>query len=112
MSHFIEYDLEDGSSILVEAPEDLNIDDENSGIEEVSIGGKVIIKSTKTFNDALSSVKKSFIKFNSQFQDLDVDELELTASIKMTGEASFGLGALGAEGTMQIKLKWNKKKQA
>lgn len=106
MPNYIEFDLGNDSSILIEAPDDSNFDEENSGIEEVSIGDKVVLKAKKTFSEALSSVKKSFVQFNEQFQDLDVDEMELTASIKMTGEATFGLGNIGAEGSMAIKLKW------
>lgn len=110
MPEYIEFTLDDNSTILIEAPSDF--DEDYSGIEEVSVGDNAIKKAQKTFSQALSSVKKSFVEFNKNFQDLDVDEMELTASIKMTGKATFGIGNLGAEGSMQIKLVWKNPKKA
>lgn len=108
MATFVEYELEDGTTILVEttAPQ-------TSGITKASRDkvGNVIAQAGQKFEDAFASVKKSAVIVRHQLEDMRADEVEVTFGLKATGEfGNFAIGQVGGEANYTVKLKWNNKK--
>lgn len=101
MTEYIEFETADGTKVLIE------VATPKHGIAKAGVKD-VIRKATAKLEDALGSVKKSFMAVQAQFKEMKADETELTASIKLTSEGNFAIGKVGGEGTLEIKLKWNK----
>ena len=105
MATYIEYTLEDGSTLLVEV-------DESTGgaIKAADASGNVIIKAEEKFKDALKSVKSSVATLWQGLADLAADDIEVTFGIKTAGEVGlFAVCKAGAEVNYEVKLKWSKK---
>ncbi len=103
MSTFVQYTLEDGSTILVES------DESEGGLVNVSQDGNIILEAGDKFTKALHSAKKSAIALVGELSDLPIDEMEVTFGLKTAGEAGiFAIGKIGTECNFQIKLKWTR----
>lgn len=105
MATYIEYTLEDGSTLLVEV-------DESTGgaIKAADASGNVIIKAEEKFKDALKSIRGSVATLWQGLADLDADDVEVTFGIKTVGEVGlFAVCKAGAEMNYEVKLKWTKK---
>lgn len=103
MSEYIEYELEDGISILVEVPDDLSSDlvKESSTLEKTAITAK------KTFGDSLEGVRVQAKLLRKKLEDLRADEVEVKFSLKTTGElGNFAIGKVGVEANYEVTLKW------
>jgi hypothetical protein len=108
MATYIEYQLEDGTTILVEADQP-----QPSGVTKASRdkAGNVITSVNQKFEDAFAGVKKSALVLRRQLEDIRADEVEVTFGLKATGEAgNFAIGKVGMEGNYTVKLKWSNKK--
>lgn len=105
MATFIEYQLEDGTTILVETPEP-----KTGGVTKASRDplGNAIVSANKKFEAAFDSVKKSAVIVRRQLEDLRADEVEVVFGLKATGEAgNFAIGQVGVEANYTVTLKWN-----
>ncbi len=105
MATYIEYKLEGGSKVLVEA-------DASTGraTKAANRGGDVIIPVDQKLENALSAAKHTATAIWHQLTELDADEVEVTYGIKTIGEAGlFAVCKLDAEANYTIKMKWNKK---
>lgn len=103
MPSFVQYTLEDGSTILVESEE------VEGGLVGVSQDGNVILEAGQKFTQALRSAKQSAIALVNEFRDLPIEEMEVTFGLKTSGEAGiFAIGKVGAESNFQVKLKWRR----
>lgn len=103
MATYIEYRLQDGGTILIEADDNTNLP------TKASAGADAIKEAEKMFEEALASVKSAVGAFRSQFADLETDEVEVSFTIKATGEAGvFAVCKVGAEASFNISLKWKK----
>ena len=103
MSGYIEYQLEDGISILIEVPDDPSSDLVKGphNIEETVVTAK------KTFGDALEGVRVQAQLLRKKLEDLRADEVEVKFSLKTTGElGNFAIGKVGVEANYEITLKW------
>lgn len=107
MATYIEYTLEDGSTLLVE------VDASTEGaIKAADSSGNLIIKAEKQFKDALASVKQSVKMLGRELSELAPDEVEVTFGIKTTGEAGmFAVCKVGGEMNYEVKLRWSKQEQ-
>ena len=105
MSTYIEYQLEDGSTVLVEAEAA-----EDSGIVPAATrGGDQRLPSKVNFKDAFSSVKGAIKEVIAEFDDLHIDEAEIKFGLKATAEAGvFAISKVGGEMTYEVTLKWRK----
>jgi hypothetical protein len=105
---FIEYDLEDGTTILVMAPESAS-----SGVVQASrTKDTVIIKAIKKFEEAFEPIKKQAISLRRTFIDLQADEVEVSFSLTADGEVgNFAIGKAGVEANYEVTLKWNNVKR-
>jgi len=104
MATYVEYTLEDGSTLLVEV-------DESTGgaIKAADASGNVIIKAEEKFKDALKSVRTSVAAMWQGLADLDADDVEVTFGIKAVGEVGvFAVCKAGTEVNYEVKLTWTK----
>lgn len=105
MTTYIEYDLEDGITLLIETVE------KTSGVTKASKVGNVIASVGQKFEDAFTGVKKSAMVLCHQLEELQADEVEVTFGLKATADAgNFAIGQVGAEANYMVKLKWNNNK--
>jgi hypothetical protein len=102
MSNYIEYPLDDGTTILVEV-------EESGGIVKASTKPGEPIPSKLNFKKAFTTVHSSIKEVMAEFDDLHVEEAEIKFGIKSIGEAGFfAIGKVGGEINYEIKLKWKK----
>lgn len=108
MSTYVEYTMNDGTKVLIEA--DMTSE---YAVKAADLGGNAIIPSGKSLEEALGAAKKMVSALWHELTDLDADETEVTYGIKTTGEAGlFAVCKLGVEANYTIKLKWSKKPSA
>lgn len=106
MTTYVEYTLDDGSSLLVEADEDYG-----EGIVKAARDqeGNQITKTNKRFVEALHGAKVSTLALIEELKDLPTNELEITFGLKTTGEAGiFAVGKVGMEANFEVKVKWKR----
>lgn len=104
MTIYFEYELDNGTVILVEG------NDEQGGVVKASSGGEIIRVGGK-FAEALESVKRSARLLREKLDDLIADEIEVKFGLKATGEVGnsfFAIGKLGTEANYEVTLKWKK----
>lgn len=105
MSNFYEYQLEDGTTVLVQTSQK-----KPAGLTKVSRGdkvGNVISSVNQKFTDAFAGVKASAVVLRRQLEELQADEVEVTFGLTATGEfGNFAIGQVGAEANYEITLKW------
>jgi hypothetical protein len=105
MSTYIEYELSDGTTILVEAK-----DVEPRGLVRASLSGdNVIVKAGKKFGEALEGVQAQAKEFIAKLKPTEADEVEVKFSLKSTGElGNFAVGSVGVEAAYEVTLTWKK----
>jgi hypothetical protein len=109
MTTYIEYELEEGLTCLVETKED-----QTSGIVKAARkeGEPEIIKAENKFSAALEGVHRSAVAIRNKLEDLQADEIEVTFGLKTTGKVgNFAIAEVGVEANYSVKLKWTNMKQ-
>ena len=105
MATYIEYELEDGSTLLIAADEPAD-----GVIKAGAVGEQVIQKSQKKFEEAIKAIKPSVAALYQQLCDMEAEEVEVAFGLKVMGEAgNFAVGKLGVEANYQVTLKWSSK---
>ena len=105
MTTYIEYKLDENTTILVEAPEDAG------GFVKASRGSGEPVPSKLNFKQAFANVKGSIKAVMAEFDDLHVEEAEIKFGLKSIGEAGiFAIGKVGGEMNYEVTLKWKKEK--
>jgi prophage DNA circulation protein len=103
MANYIEYELEDGATILIQA-----VNSTEQGIVQASGDGHTVTKAVKSFREALADIKESAAIFADEMSVLQVDEMEVCFGITATGElGNFAVGKVGLEANYQVTLKWS-----
>jgi len=105
MLNYIEYELGDGATILIEGPE------EAGGIVKASreVGEPATTKAKKSFSDALKDVKTQATLLIKEVEDLHVTEAEIKFGINTVGEiGNMAIGKLGVGVNYEVTLKWKK----
>lgn len=106
MATYIEYDLENGATILIEAP-----GGETGGIVKASRGdGEVAkVKAKKGFADALKDVRVQAKLLLNEIEELHVNEAEIKFGINTVGElGNMAIGKVGVGVNYEVTLKWTK----
>ena len=105
MTTYIEYELDEKTTILVEAPEDVG-----SGVVKASrAGDKAPVKAEKTFREAWKSVKVQAKMLIAEVEDLHVEEAEIKFGVNVTGSAgNVAIAQVGLGVNYEITLKWKK----
>ena len=103
MATYVEYELEEGGTILIAA-------DEAIGGLVPAGRGDMIKQAGIKFEEAFASVKSWVSALSKQLSQMDAEELEISFGLKTMGElSSFAIGKLGAEANYQVTLKWSNK---
>ena len=102
MSTYIEYELENGTTVLVETTET-----EEVGIVKASRGGEAIKKAEQTFSEALDAISAQARELKTKLEGLRADEVSVKFGLKVAGEAgNFAIGKVGIEANYEVTLKW------
>jgi hypothetical protein len=102
MTHYIEYELEDGTKVMVEGEEPAG------GVVRASRSSEAT-KSKIGFKEAFAGARASIREVIAEFEDLHVYEAEIKFGMKSTGEAGiFAIGKVGGEMNYEVTLKWKK----
>jgi hypothetical protein len=100
MSTFVEYKLDDDTTILIETQEE-------GGMKKASIGGNKIVKAQMKFSEALKGVKMQAKSLLKEIEDLHVNEAEIKFGITTSGElGNMAIGKIGVDVNYEITLKW------
>jgi hypothetical protein len=101
---FLEYTLDDGTTVLIQAPADMQ---PSGPVKSAGIAQQNIVQAERTFNEALESVRKQAKQLRQKLEDLRADEVEVTFSLTATGEVgNFAIGKVGIEANYEVTLKW------
>jgi hypothetical protein len=105
MPTYVEYQLDDQTTILVEAPKD-----EAGGIvQAANEDGVATVKAKKTFADALKDINLQAKMLLKEINDLHVEEAEVKFGINTVGELGImAIGKVGVGVNYEITLKWKK----
>lgn len=106
MATYIQYDLEDGSTILIEAPDEYSDD----GLIPAARGGKNrFLPSKKKFQQAFEEAKHHALILLKELDTIPVEEAEIKFGLTTIGEAgNFAIGKIGLSVNYEITLKWKK----
>lgn len=103
MPTYIEYKLEDGSTLLVEAESSMR------GVVKASRGGVDVVQAGKNFSEALGSIRGSLRALVAELDALKVEGAEVKFGLKAVGEAGvFAVGKVGGEMNYEVTLQWKK----
>ena len=106
MTTYIEYELENNSTILIESP-DVDIAEvikTSNGVTELAKR-----KAKKSFLDALRDVQVQAKLLIKEIEELHVDEAEIKFGVNTVGElGNMAIGKIGAGINYEITLKWRK----
>ncbi len=114
MSKYVEFPLEGGGTILIEA------EDENkttSGFVRSGAGDaakEAVEQAKQSFDASIENVRKSANLLVTKLRDLSEppDEMEVTFSLKASGElGNIAVGKAGAEANYSVRLKWKKEEK-
>ena len=106
MPTYVEYDLGDGATLLVEATEGISeeIVRASRGSEEATV-----VKAKKTFTEAFQVIKEQSKMLLNELDSLKVNEAEIKFGINTTGElGNLAIGKIGVGVNYEVTLKWKK----
>ena len=107
MSHYVPYDLDDGSTLLIEIPEDL------SSVVKAARehGTPPLLENKLRFGEALSAARKSAVELRKALAEARADEVEVEFGLKATGElGNFAIAKAGVEANYRVTMTWKKER--
>lgn len=109
-TQLVQFELEDGESILVELQESAT-----SGLEPVSkkkLNGLEAVQSSKNLAQALDQLRPVASLLKSRLDGIKdpADEVSVKFGIKLSGQAGMILTKVGAETTFEISMTWHNNK--
>ena len=103
MSVLISVPLENGTSIVVEAPEELM----PPGVERASRPGEVVQQASETLEEALDKtlvpVARAVI---GRLDEIGPQGVEVTVGLKFSAEAGLVVSKIAGEASLAVKLTW------
>jgi len=108
MTHFVEFELSDGTTIAIESDDQMH---RAAGPVPVSSShGKIIEKATCTFEEAILKVKPIAESIINQVNRLSkpADEVSVEFGLKLDGSIGSVIAKTGGEANFKIALKWVK----
>lgn len=107
MSTYLEYELDDGATVLIQASDQEPRASLPPGGARRGEGEAVVVRVHKRLSDALAGVKAQAAHLRQQLDDLRADEVEVKFALKATGElGNFAVGNVGMEANYEVTLKW------
>jgi hypothetical protein len=103
MATYVEYQLADGATLLVEADAPVEM-----GVVKASreIAGNVINAANLSFEDSLAGVRRSAEILVEQLRSLHTEEITVTFKLKATGQLGFAIARGSLEANYEVTLKW------
>lgn len=113
MTKYIEFPLEDGGTILVETPDEPARPGSGFVRGAADPASEWADKAQKTFDQSMLNVRSSAEKLVKHLSALGPDEMEVSFSLKATGElgGNLAIAKAGAEANYNVLLKWRKEKE-
>ncbi len=114
MASFVEFQLDDGSTILVEAAEQ---DAYQAGLVKSALGDRVretVVEAKISFDQAMNAVQHSAATLIEKVRSLSdpPDEVEITFGLKLSGDVgNFAIAKVGAESNYTVTLTWKRKSE-
>src|SRR6266566_3989342 len=105
MKQLVEYELEDGSTILVE------VDLPEAGLERAGRGDQ-IVKAKERFGDALEQIKPIAHTVFSKLGGLAADEIGVAFGIKLSAKVGVILASADTEANFTVSLTWKREQAA
>lgn len=101
MRQLVEYELDDGSTIVVE------VDLPEAGIERAGRGDQ-IIKAKEHFDDALEHIKPLAQTVIAKLEGLSADEIDVEFGIKLSAKVGVILASADSEANITVRLNWKR----
>jgi hypothetical protein len=107
MKRYIEFPLEDGSTILVETEEI----ESTGGVVRAARPSEVISQASQTFEQALDKVRPAATAIVKKLRGLSdpPDEMAVEFGIKLSADAGAFIASAGVEANYKVTLKWVRK---
>lgn len=104
MTRLIEFTLDNTTSVLVEAADDLPA----TGMERVSERGVVAELASDAFDAALAGIKPIAASVMAQLKDAvaDAKEVQVEFGIKLSASAGVVIAKASTEGHCKVAIKW------
>lgn len=105
MKQLIEFELEEGGSILVEVEAS-----EETGMVQAKRGGEVVQRAQQTFEEAMDKVRPAAQAIIHKLRALHdpPDEIEVEFGLKMDAKAGALVAAAGVEANYKVTLTWKR----
>ena len=103
MKQLVEYELEDGGTILVE------VDVPEAGLERAGRGDQ-IVKAKERFADALEQIKPVAQIVLSKLGGLSADEIGVEFGIKLSAKAGVIIASADTEANFTVTMTWKREK--
>ena len=109
MKRLIEFDLEDGGSIVVEVDEPEPV----GGVVKAARPGEVMEKAHHSFEAALDRIRPAASIIIKKLRGLHdpPDEVEVEFGLKMNAEAGAVVASAGAEANYKVTLTWKREQK-
>lgn len=102
MARLVEFEMQDGGSIVVE------VDESVAGPELASTPGEIAGKAAQSFEQAAQRIKAIAGTVLSQVKELGPEAVSVELGIKFSAEAGAILAKTAGEGNCKITLSWKK----
>lgn len=105
MSCHLEFDLPDGSTVVIES------DEVGGGVVKAGRLGDVAERARETFEQAVENARKAALVIADKVRDLhdSPDKVEVTFGLKASGELNtLVVAKAGIEASYSVKLTWKK----
>lgn len=115
MSKYVEFPLEGGGTILIEAPDEQAAKG-GSGFVRAGLGddaAKVAEQAKQSFDTSVENIRKASDLLLTKLRGLSdpPDEMEVSFGLKVSAElGNFAVAKAGSEATYNVTLKWRKDK--
>ena len=108
MINVIQYELPDGTPILIEIEED-----EAQGRQRVSRSKEGFVQAEQGFSEAMAHIKQAAECVLQSFRDMQTpDEITLDFGIKFKAGAGVVFASASSQSTFHVTLKWKDEKSA
>jgi len=113
MPTYLEYELENGTTVLVQA---INQEPQGGLVQAGARRGEgdtVIVRVNRKLSEALAGIKAQAASLRQELNELKADEVEVKFALKATGElGNFAVGNIGVEANYEVTLKWKNTESA
>ena len=115
MTNYIQFETEDGATILVEAAAEP--DEDQSGVVRAGLkdkAGETIAQAKASFEEGLEVIRHNAKAFIKKMRDLPdpPDEVEVAFGLQATGEVgNFAVAKVGTEASYTVTLTWKREQK-